>query len=198
MPAPLRVPFTAHFDFRALPQIRVLESFTLGEWVYAGVQNGLWPYDEYYWSERKGSWGGVLPMPARETVGNLRLDGATRQQFGPDPDALDRLPSGTTLIARGEILYRYNFYDLGVPNGATEHRLYNCATGAPAATAGFGGNLGPVPDGSYMLWARTFAGDPFQTGHGLARIKDGEWSALRVVVGTGDWQLAPDVCPSPG
>ncbi|BCM88863.1 hypothetical protein IAD21_00705 [Abditibacteriota bacterium] len=198
MSAPIKVPFTNHFDFHTLPQIRVMESFAQSGWVYAGVQNGIWPYDEYYWSERKGTWGGVLPMPARETVGHLRLSGATREEFGPLHEPLDRIASGVPLIALGEILYRYDFYALGVPSGASEHRLYNCATGALVASAGLGGALGTVPDGSYMLWARTFAGEPFQTGHGLARIKDGEWSALRVVVGSGTWSVAPNVCPGPG
>ncbi|RYX82862.1 hypothetical protein EON83_17280 [bacterium] len=198
MSASIRVPFRAHFDFRALPQIRVLESFQFAGYAYAGVQNGLWQYDEHYWSERKGAFSGSFPMPARETVANLRLGGATRETIGDLAEPVDRVASGSSLIAQGEIMYRYNFYDLGVPNGATEHRLYSCATGALVASAGFGGALGPVPDGSYMLWARTFAGDPFETGHGLARIKDGEWSALRVQVGAGAWTLAAGVIPSPG
>lgn len=194
----LKVPFRPQFDFRQLPDIRVMESFAYGGFVFAGVQRGIWPYDEYYWSERKGSWGGVLPMPSRECIGHLRVKNAVRETFGPHSEPLDRLPSGTTLVADGELLYRFNYYTIQAPSTPTEHRLYSCSTGQLVAQAGLGGELGTVPDGSYLLWARTFAGDLFETGHGLARVKDGEWSALRVVVGQGTWSMAFGVCPSPG
>ena len=193
--ADVRVPLLEHFDFSALADLRVMESFAFAGNVYAGVQRGIWFYDEFYWSERKGSWAGVLPMPARECVGNLRLVGATRETFGTLNEPLDRLASGQALLARGEILYHLG---RDVPDSATNHRLYSCATGDLIASAGLGGVLGVVPDGSYLLWARTFGDELLDTGFGMARLRDGEWSALRVAVGNSAWSVAPGVCPSPG
>ncbi len=200
MPAPLLIPTHAHFDFTALPSIRTMESLAHAGQVFAGVQNGLWQYDEHYWSERKGAWAGVIPMPAREVVGDLRVLDAARETFNPNgfPEPLDRVASGAPLVARGITLYRANYYGMGVPEGVADARLYSCATGAMVAQSGADGALGIVPDGAYLLWARTFAGAVFETPFGPARIKDGEWSALRVVVGDGEWSVAAGVCPSPG
>ena len=200
MSAPLLIPHRAHFDFSALPQIRVMESFDHAGTAYTGVQNGLWQYDEHYWSERKGAWAGVTPMPAREVVGRLRLAGAAREMFtgAGFVEPLERIESGAPLVAQGETRYRLDFFGFGVPPGVVEARLYSCATGQIAANAGRGGQLGMVADGAYLLWARTYAGEPFETGFGLARIKDGEWSVLRVMVGNGAWSVAAGVCPSPG
>lgn len=207
MPAPLLLPLQEHFDFSALPQIRVMESFARIEGsakaIYAGTQNGVWQYDEIYWSERKGAWSGVLPSPARESVGELGLLRASVENFqlaGADGETepLLRVASGANLVGTGTILHRSNFYTLGVSDRPTEFRLYDCQNGALVASAGLEAILGGVPDGSYLLWARVFAGDVMETLHGSARPKDGEWSAVRVEVGVGAWTVADGVFPSPG
>ncbi|BCM88697.1 hypothetical protein IAD21_00539 [Abditibacteriota bacterium] len=193
MPAPIKVPYQAHFDFRALPSIRVMDSFSLGANAYAGVQNGVWLYDEWYWSERKGAWGGH-DTPARQAVSELTILGGSLEThdygFGDEP--LVRVASGATLKAIGSILY-----------GAAEDvpslfRLYSCATGTLTAQADAGGALGVVADGSYILWSRYVSGPVVHTPYGDCQRFEGEWSAVRVRVGAGAWSLMAPICPSPG
>ncbi len=193
MSALIKVPFLAHFDFRSRPSVRVMESFALGNTIFAGVQDGAWLYDEYYWSERKGAWGGH-DMPARQTVATLSLAGATLETgdfaFGPEP--LVRVPTGTSPKATGTILYGASG---DVPS---VYHLYSCATGALAAQSDASGTLGIVPDGSYLLWSRFIAGATIQTLYGPCQRYEGEWSAVRVVVGSGAWSVADGICPNPG
>ena len=202
--APLLLPHRAHFDFRARPNARVMESLAHAGRIYAGVQNGVWQYDEYYWSERRGAWGGVLPFPATQAVGALHIEGAARETLrldtvtGLDCEPVDRVPSGAPFFVVGTPLYGVDLNPRPSRLGWSVARLYSCASGALVAERANGAAFDLVADGSYLLWARIVGGDAIQTHFGLARSADGEWSALRVVVGAGAWSIGFGICPSPG
>lgn len=195
----------SHFDFTALPNIFVRESFAReesGEWrIYAGIHNDNWQFDEVFFSEIKGAYSGVSDAPPRVVAAQITLETATVESIAINArgssnfDPVLRVASGTNLIAKSTLNYAAPSTLDYIPSTATDWRLYNVTTGNLVASAGINGVLGVVSDGTYVLWARC---DTFVRDIPLNRF--GEWSAVKVKVGFGAWGWNPslNVYPGPG
>lgn len=205
MPSPsLRPQLRAHFDFSALPDVMVRESFARlengGVVVYAGVSWGAWQADEIVWNERDGRWSSFTPEPREDKFTNpedgaqavvdarnlrtiaalLDLQGANLEIGGDfDAEPILRVASGAPLVASSSLLYEHPAQDY-FPSVAIEWRLYNAATGTEYVSGA--PTWDAKADGSYLLWANTGA----------------EWSAIRVQIGAGAWATNPAIYPGPG
>lgn len=195
-----------HFDFSALDSIFVREAFAReesGTWrVYAGVQNGSWEFDEIrWWDERRGARRVEVPegiTPPRVVASELFLQTATLDTIAMDArgdnnlDPLLRVASSANLIAQASANYSSSStkdYQVTKPY---LWQLYSATTGELVAEAGVSGVLGPVPNGSYVLWAKC------QTSYPDWGAYDGEWSAIKVRVGSGNWTWNTGIYPGPG
>lgn len=208
------LPTRPHFNFDALPQVRVAEAFARVEGsataTYAGVQWGSWLRDEVIWDERYGRFlafnSGIFSF-FRGVPDGLTVVGGASEPFDTT-DALVRLTSGTPLVAKCGALYETEEIV------GAEFRLYNAATGGalilvvPQQNGNYRAAFGTLANGSYLLWARFKSevkigdpgpgGDPAVTGLSRDEMAWGEWSAIRVRVGTGAWSLTAGKDVSPG
>ena len=182
----IRIPTISHFAFSPLLNVQVCESFVRGNRVFAGVQWEGWQADTLYWNERTGAYRGAGISPVRSLVSDLRVLGADMDATAFDPVA--RVAGGVS--ARGTLASG----DFGgaIDAGNIEYRLYSCATGENVAVSATG-EFGDLAEGSYIVWAR-----PWRGAVGGHFTQCGEWSALRLVVGVGNWQVAPGGVAGPG
>ena len=184
----LRIPTKPHFAFSPLLNVQVCESFARGGRVFAGVQWESWQTDTLYWNERTGAFRGSGVAPVRALVRDLEVLGAEMDADIFDPVA--RTSEASPLSARGTLAS--GDFNGAVDAHSIEYRLYSCASGALVALSS-SGEFGELAAGGYILWAR-----PWRNAVGGDFTQSGEWSALRVLVGDGDWAPNPNVAAGPG
>jgi hypothetical protein len=210
---PLSIPQKTHFILDSALDLTGRESFRSADKCFFGVQWTSWQRDNAVWGFREGRFNPVRAGTVfnRTIATRLRIDGSTLETEGAD--VLARQASGT-LNASCELAYA-----TGSTVQALEFRLYNCAsetfvtqvvTRSAESVNGLETlrvRFADVAPGSYILWTRCFDSYfTFPEGNAPKSLADllaeprnaGEWSALKVRVGTGAFSIAAGVCPSPG